>query len=328
MADDPAAVADPSEGTVDLERLRPPALAERLDRLLRHPALVFGAGLLGFFVAIAVYAIAVSGSGLTRLPFSAAFFNEPFPGPSAAHPFGVVGVVGVDLYQGLLQGTPIDLALLAGTIVPALLVGLVVGGYSGLVGGAVDAAVTGVSDILIGVPPFFLVLVIFIGAHIFVAPDYYPVVFVLAFVFVLWPYYARSVSARAHVVARDGYVEAARASGAGGPRLLRAHILPNAFFPVLAQVPVDVYNVFFVLTTFTFIGCYTGGASLTPFPTTAYPEWGHLLGQGFCYGFNLADPFMNWWMVLIPLATIVLFGLGVMLVCDGVEQLLGARSRT
>ncbi|HZY69432.1 MAG TPA: ABC transporter permease subunit [Thermoplasmata archaeon] len=305
----------------------------RWERLKRESGLWAGAAILLGFVGLAVGALVAYGGSIATIPQSVEFENSLAPpGPSAHHPFGVMAGLGIDVFRALVQATPFDLALVAGILGGAVAIGVAVGTYGGFRGGPVDWVATLAADILVSVPPFFLVLVLFIGVHLLILPTQYLLVFGLCFVFVLWPYYMRPVRARAQQVAREPYVEAARASGATGGRMVSAHILPNSLFPVFAQVPVDVYNIYFVLTVFEFIGCFGGGANgfytaWNPFPTGVFPEWGFLLANGACYGYNPLVPLTNWWMYTFPAMFIVVFGIGVMLLCDGGERYLEVRRR-
>ncbi|MCI4320093.1 MAG: ABC transporter permease subunit [Thermoplasmata archaeon] len=300
----------------------------RWSRIARQPSLLAGAGILLVFGGIAVYALLRYGSSIAIVPSSIALAQSLNPpGPSPRHPLGVINGIGIDLASSLVRATPFDLALIGGIILLALSAGVLLGAYGGFHGGGVDWLITSAGDVVVGVPPFFLVLVLWIGLHLLVNISQYLLLFGLCFAAVLWPYYARPVRARAQQVAREAYVEASRASGAPDRRLVLHHIIPNSFYPVLAQVPIDVYNVFFVLTVFEFIGCFGNGqaglfATLTPFPTAIFPEWGYLLGAGACYGYNLLSPFASWWMFTFPAAVIVVFGIGVMLLCDGGEKYL------
>jgi ABC-type dipeptide/oligopeptide/nickel transport system permease subunit len=294
--------------------------------LRTNASLVAGIILLGLFAAVGVYSLVHWGKGLEELPGNLTLGEEiPPAGPSWAHPFGIMHLTGVDLFSALVQATPIDLALVGGILAISLWVGVFVGGYAGLAGGLLDWVITFVSDLLVVVPPFFLVLVIFLGIQRGVPPAWALPVFAAIFAAVLWPYYARPVRARARQVAQETYVEAARASGAPRSRLLWRHVLPNSLYPAMAQLPVDVYNIFFVLTVFTFLGCFGSGAggyfvTLTPLPRSLYPEWGSLLANGACFGWSPLSGSDFWWMYAFPAATIVLFGVAVALTADGVER--------
>jgi peptide/nickel transport system permease protein len=173
------------------------------------------------------------------------------------------------------------------------------------------------------VPPFFLVIIFFVGLYNFVPVQDALYLFVLLFGAVLWPYYARPVRARAESVTAEPYVEAAHSVGSSRPRTLLRHVLPNALDPVFAQIPIDVYQVFFVLTVFPFLGCLSASnpgskfAWVTPLPTSNFPEWGNLLAQGACYGISTSDLAHFWWMLLFPALVLLLFGVAIALTTDG-----------
>lgn len=288
-----------------------------------------GGALLAAYLVIAIAAVLHFGSGLFVLAQNQTVGAlTPPPGPSRAHPFGVMGTIGVDILWALFQATPIDIALIGGSILLAAGIGLFLGTFAALVGGPLDLAVTFCTDLLTSVPPFFFVMVLFLGLQPFLRAPTYVLVFGVLYALVLWPYHARPVRARALQVAGETYVEAARAAGGGTGRLLRRHVMPNSVFPVLAQLPVDVYNFMFVLTVFPFLGLFAGSlfAYLTPFPTTVYPEWGYLLASGVDYGWSPLSQIDYWWMYAFPALAIVLFGIAVALTCDGLERYLaGAR---
>lgn len=297
-------------------------------RVLANRSLVLGGVILLGFVATAAVALAVYRGSLDVLAVDPQVARSSYPpGPSLAHPFGWMNGLGVEIAPALVQATPFDLGVVGGALLVALFVGVLLGAYAGFDAGLGDAVVTVAGDLMVGIPPFFLVMVLFLGLQPFIAAVNDLLVFALLFAVVLWPYYARPVRARAQQVARESYVEAARASGAGSTRLLWRHVIPNSLFPVLAQIPVDVYNIFFVLTVFPFLACFGGGAGgffapLTPLPSPVFPEWGLLLASGACYGFSILPELNHAWMYLFPLGVILLFGLAVTLTCDGVERFL------
>jgi peptide/nickel transport system permease protein len=164
-------------------------------------------------------------------------------------------------------------------------------------------------------------------------------VFVLLFGFVLWPTIARTTREKARMVAREPYLESARASGAGRPYLYFRHILPNSISPLLAQLPIDVAPIFFVLVIFPWFwdcsgpggskGYYYLVASLPPYsplPSVAFPEWGNILAVGTCEGLPISTVGTNyWWMLFFPLLAILALGIGISLVCDGIDRRMSSR---
>jgi peptide/nickel transport system permease protein len=336
MTDAPA----PHPGDVPLPSQRP-ALRERWAR--RPPGLGFlvGAGLLAAYLVAALSALIVFRSSLDQLPRNLAWIPPFNPiGPSAAHPFGIMPGFGTDLFRAIWQATPWDLAIVAGILAIDAFLGFFLGAIAGLdEGGLVDAAVTFVGDSLGSIPTFVLAVVTFAGL-LTVAPNAVGLpVFVAVFGIILWPTMARTVRERARTIAHAPYVDAARASGASFPRILVRHVMPNSVAPVLAQVPLDVAPVFFVLSAFPwYYNCQLPGGPPTPpfsppipylvpslpffspLPSGSFPEWGYLLGFGTCEGFDSSGVFASWWMYLFPLLAIVVLGLAIGLVCDGIER--------
>lgn len=300
-------------------------------RFTGNPSLVAGVAILTFYLAAAIAALLYFGSGLTTPPVRVDWAEQfPPPGPQLAHPFGVMNGLGVDVFDELARAVPIDLAIVAVALGSAMAVGVLLGAYAGVRGGAFDFWVTFAADVGAGMPPFFFVVVLYAGVELFIPPGVRLEVFPLFFGAVLWPYYARPVRVVAKQLTGEPFVESARAAGATRPHLLIRHVIPNALYPALAQVPVDLYNVFFVLTIFPYLACSSPSVYglLSPLPNPFFPEWGSMLAQGTCYGFSIAAPPGSWWMYMFPAATILSFGFGVTLLCDGVERLLSTRRRT
>ena len=298
-----------------------------LARLRPNWTLLAGLTLLGAFGVAALVSLLRYGAGRNAPPVDPQWTDVLAvpPGPSWAHLFGVDRVLGIDVFGAVLRATPNDLALVGAIILGAAVLGILLGAWAGLRGGLADLAVVGAADILVGVPPFFLVLVLYLGSVSLAPPGWGLELFALLFALVLWPYYARPVRAMAQKAGAAPYVESARATGAGPARLLFRHVIPNSIYPAFAQIPVDVYNIFFVLTVFPFLGCFGGGTnplfapiSFTPYPL--YPEWGALLAYGACVGWSVLPQLDYWWSYVFPAGVIVVFGLALMLLCDGLER--------
>lgn len=326
----PAALGPPTgEGEEAVYRPRP--VGDRFRYLGGNPELWAGGGLLATFLAVAAYALVAFRAHAGTLALDPALVaSYPPAGPSWGHPLGVIRVFtgGTDELAAILQATPFDLAIVGGILGGAAIVGLLLGGAAGTrEGRGLDLAITFFADLLAGVPPFLLVAILLANVQLFLRPEGYLPAFVLLYLAILWPAYARLVRARAREVNARPFVEAAEAAGARPSRILRRHVLPNSFAPVLAQFPIDIAGIFFVLTVFPFLNCFQGGVQqayplLTPLPTQAFPEWGYLLAQGTCGGWSIFPTANAWWMYAFPAAAIVLLGIAVALACDGVEKYL------
>ncbi len=319
------------------------SVRERVRR--RDVALEVWVGLatLGAYSLVALYALARFGSDLGRLDVHSEWIDPTVPpGPSGSHPFGVLTVAGVDEFWAIVRATPWDLAIVGSVVGAGLTIGFVLGGFAGLENeGFVDLLVTSWSDLIVGVPPFVMVTVVYLGVQPFLAPAHQLPAFVIAYIATAWPYYARPVRARARVVREASFVLAARAAGASRSLLLRRHILGNSLAPALAQVPVDVGNLFFLLAAFPFLACLGAQANsyaglsvyatgpyglVTPLPNLPFPEWGYLLARGACSGWSVEWSTNSWWMYAFPGIVIVVFGFAIALVCDGIQKMLARHS--
>ena len=321
----------------DSAPLRAPPTPTPRPRRRRRPAslgLWVGAGLLSLYLFAGLSALYVFRGSLGQLIENLAWMPPPPMGPSWAHPFGIMPGFGTDLFRALWQATPWDLTIVAGILSIDVTLGFLLGGIAGLnEGGLSDAIVIFVGDSVGSIPPFILVVVLFAGLTSLRPGHVGLPVFVVLFGLILWPTLGRTVRERARLVAHEPYVEAARASGASSGHLLVRHILPNSVGPVLAQVPLDVAPIFLVLSAFPWFYTCAGVAwapppdfllphlpVFSPLPSVQFPEWGFLLGVGTCSGFTIPGGFSYWWTYLFPLLTILVLGLAIGLVCDGIER--------
>ena len=91
------------------------------------------------------------------------------------------------------------------------------------------------------------------------------------------PAFVRLVRASTLSISARSYVEAARAGGAGGFRVLSRHVLPNALPPVVVQATLGLGSTLLTAAGLGFLGL---GVQQ---PT---PEWGSMLGEGRSYIFS------------------------------------------
>ncbi len=321
----------------------------RFAGLARTPSLIAGIVLLGIYAGVgalspllypgnpAVLPIHV-GTGFACPTISGPTFSL-WPLQGGAFPLGETGGLGFNVLQGLVKGTPYDLLLLTEIIVPAVLVGLLVGTLAGLRGGILDDVLMALTDSFLAVPEFVVVALASIYVLDVVNPADRLWVFGLLVLSVVWAPYARVVRARARTVAQLPFVEAARASGASGSRLMIRHVLPNSVYPVFAQVPTTLASVLTILGglqyAYTLINPALCHGLVAPplappplpfLPSFNFPEWTWVLANGATAWTPLASA-NPWWGVVFPALWILVFGLGVILTCDGLNRLLSVESQ-
>jgi peptide/nickel transport system permease protein len=162
--------------------------------------------------------------------------------------------LGRDEWARLVHGARLSLAVAAVAVAGAMLLGLAAGAAAGVIGGAFDAALMRVSEVVLVLPVLYVVLA---------ARAVLPLVLDESAVFLLvttvlaalgWPAIARGVRAIVATEATRDYAMAARAAGAGTLRLTWRHLLPATYGFLRAQALMLVPAAILAETTLSFVG--------------------------------------------------------------------------
>lgn len=223
--------------------------------------------------------------------------------PSWAHPFGTDNF-GRDIFTRVLHAAKLDLMIGFLCVFFPWCVGIALGGFAGYFGGIVDAVIMRIVDTFSAFP--FLVMVI--GIIAIIGPGL--ISLYAALTLAGWSMYARIVRAEVLVVKNSEYILAARALGYGHLRIMFRHILPNVITPTIIFATTDIVLVILSTTSLSFLG-------LGVQPPGA--EWGIMINEA--KGFILTA----WWMVTLPGLAIVIVGLALSLLGDGIAALLRER---
>lgn len=151
---------------------------------------------------------------------------RPLAAPSATHPFGTDDL-GRDVLSRVVWGTRVSLLVGVAAALIATLIGTVIGGLSGFLGGWTDRALMRLTDAVLILPTFILILII---VAIFGATTG---IVILIIGSTSWPQTARIARAEFLALREREFVLAARSSGVGDHRIMWRHILPNAL-PTIA----------------------------------------------------------------------------------------------
>ncbi len=278
----------------------PPAAAQPRSRVWRdHTGLIIGGTLLGLILLASIFASYIS----PHDPLQQDLRNTLQP-PSLAHPFGTDNF-GRDIFSRVLHAAKLDLMIGFLCVLFPWMLGTALGGIAGYFGGLTDTIIMRVVDTFSAFP--FLVMVI--GIIAILGPGL--ISMYIALTLAGWSMYARLVRAEVLVVKKAEYVLAARALGYQHGRIMFRHILPNVITPTIIFAMTDMVLVILSTTSLSFLG-------LGVQPPMA--EWGIMIAEG--KGFILTA----WWMVTLPGLAIVLVGLALSLLGDGIAKILRERA--
>jgi ABC-type dipeptide/oligopeptide/nickel transport system permease subunit len=212
---------------------------------------------IGALLVAALVALAVAGDGASPFRFDEQHIEDALAGASAEHWMGT-DALGRDLFARVAEGGRVSLLVAVGSSLLALLIGLLYGGVSGYVGGRLDGWLMRVVDVVYALPD---VLVIVLLIEVFdsalgAVPDLYRRLTALVFALGLvgWVSVARLVRGLILQAREEAWVEAARATGVRGPRLLWRHILPNVSGPILVTAAFRIPAAILAESTVSFIG--------------------------------------------------------------------------
>ncbi len=229
---------------------------------------------------------------------------------SWAHPLGT-DQQGFDNLKLLFYGGRVSLLIGFAASLVAMIVGTAVGLVAGYYGRATDQILSRTTDFFLVIPwlPFVIILVALMGPGL--------VTVIVAIAIVSWPTTARVIRSQVLSVKQRGFIERARAFGAGHGYILRKHILPSVMPLVWAEAVLTVSSAIFTEAFLSFFGLgWTG--------TGAIESWGQMVN----FAYNSPALLKGWWWWFAPPGIfITLLVLGFALLGYGLEEILNPRLR-
>jgi len=275
-------------------------LADLWRRLRRNRAAMAGAGIVAVFVLLALLAPVL-------VPFSPVQgdFGDRLQAPSRTHWLGT-DELGRDVLSRIIFGARVSLQIQVVAVMLALVVGVTLGAVGGYLGGRMDNLIMRCMDVLLAFPSIFLALGIIAAlgtglVNLMIAAGISSI-----------PAFARIVRGSVLSLKEREFVEAARALGGGGARILLRHLLPNCLAPVIVQATLRMATVLLTASGLSFLG-------LGVQPPT--PEWGAMLSNARSY--LIVAPHV----ATIPGLAIMVVVFGFNLFGDGLRDTLDPRLR-
>ena len=188
-----------------------------------------------------------------------------------------------------------------GSALVSAAIGVLIGCYTGYVGGWLDAIVLRISEAIMAFPEIILVLMLvsIIGQSLFN----------LMAIFILggWCGIYRLTRAQMLSLREEEYVLSLRSFGLNRALICYKHMLPNALGPVMVNITLSTAAFILQEAGLSFLGLGV------PFST---PTWGNILNAAQ----NLSVLQDNWWMWLPVGLFISLFVLSVNFIGDGLRD--------
>jgi peptide/nickel transport system permease protein len=303
-----------------------------LRKVLARPSLAVGTLIiLGMFVVAMAAPIIAPPQGddpyvLPRDGFSP--MPQP-PGPT--HRLGTMEGQG-DVFYGLIWGTRMAFRLGIVITLGRVIVGVLLGLFSGAYGGFVDAVLMRITDAFLAFPIMaaVMVAVALFGAQLsydyagrpWLAPSNEERVIIITMILFGWMAYARLLRGNVLSEREKEYMEAANSTGTTRRRILFRHLLPNVTAGIFVLGASDIGAVVVWLAAFNFIGFVRYSES------SMMADWGRMLAlsRNWIIG-SPSRPFEFWYTFVPASAAIVLFSIGWNLIGDGLRDLLDPRTR-
>jgi oligopeptide transport system permease protein len=260
---------------------RPPRtyVGEVFSRLRRNRTAMMG---IGFIAALIALAIAVP--WIAPYDYGTGSLRDANLLPSSAHWLGT-DALGRDEMTRLMWGARVSLTVAIGAQIIVILIGVTLGLLSGFFGGWLDYVVMRIVDALYSLPSLLVAILVmsFLRgvlslstesnvagiARVNAATGGLLGVFIVLFV-THWLTVCRLVRAQVLSIKEREFVLAARALGAGRPRLMRMHLLPHVLAPVLVAITFGIPGAISLEASLGFLGI-----GVTP----PMPSWGTMIAE-------------------------------------------------
>lgn len=276
-------------------RMLPRVTRAVLRRYSGRSKLLLGIGIIGFMVLVAIFSHLIAPYNPVKLNL-----NATLRPPSGSHIMGT-DEFGRDVFSRVLYGASLDLQIAAFGTFFCFLSGALLGLIAGFFGKAADTLIGRLIDVVIAFPAIVVIIALISVLGVSLVNLY------IGITITGWTAYARLVRGETLKAKSLPYVQSARSLGYSWPRILFRHVMPNVITPGFIFLVTDMVGTILLVTSLSYLG-------LGPQPPT--PEWGAMIAE--------ANPYMlqAWWIALFPGLAIMITGIGLALLGDGLADVL------
>lgn len=263
-------------------------------------------GVIGLLVLLTIAALGILAPVIADYPGAYGEIDAINLAPTGGHLFGT-DELGRDILAQTIWGIRSSFYVAALATLIATGVGIVIGLFSGYFTGLVGDLFTGLIDIFLTLPVLPLIILL--------ASVVSPSLATLGMVIGLfsWPPMARIVRGEAIRLRGADFVEATRVVGAGSPRIVFRHILPNAAPPIFINLSFVAGSAILAEAGIAFLGLGD--------PTNW--SWGTILSHAQASGRFL----QSWWYATFPSLFITLTVVALNFLGQTMTEVLNPRLR-
>jgi peptide/nickel transport system permease protein len=225
--------------------------------------------------------------------------------PSATHWLGT-DQLGRDLFSRGLYGTRVAVGVALAVTAIALLIGILLGVAAAYAPAWIERIILAVFDIISAYPSLILALALVAV----LGPGLQNIIILVTIVFV--PRFGRIARAQTLTIKEQPFLEAERALGASGGRIMLFHVLPNIISPIVVLASMNIPVVITLEAGLSFLG-----VGIRP----PLASWGSMLFDGFTY---ISQSF---WPVLVAGGMLTLATLGFTLFGEALRDAIDPKLR-
>jgi peptide/nickel transport system permease protein len=265
----------------------------------------FRSAVIGLFLVVIYIGVALLANIIVPFDPTDQHTKDRMQPPNSTYLLGT-DEFGRDILSRLIYGARNSLTISVFSVAVACSLGVTLGMVAGYLGGITDNVIMRLMDLLFAFPAILLALFIVTV----LGPGGRNTILAISIVYT--PIFARVARGPVLIIKNEEFVLAARALGAGHPRTLLRHILPNITAPILVQISLALSWVMLTEASLSFLGLGT----IPP-----NPSWGSMLSDS-----RLLMELAPWTAIFPGLA--LMFGvLGFSLLGDGLRDMFDPRLR-
>ncbi len=282
-------------------------MAPRVGEFRRIRRVMFSRWVVQFGVAVIIVFALVAAVAPWIAPYGedAQSLMTRLEQPSQGHWLGT-DELGRDALSRMIYGSRVSLVVGIVAVSIAGICGMTMGLIAGYFGGWIGTIIMRITDALLSLPALILMLAIAgsLGQGLNSV--------LISIGIVMLPTYSRLMYAQVLTLKESDYVLAGHVIGAGDLRIMIAHLLPNAFPPLLVLLTTNLGNAILFEAALSFLGI-----GIKP-PAAS---WGSMIATGYRY--LMTNPLLS----IAPGAGIMLVVLAFNMVGDGLRDALDPRLR-